>query len=107
MADSQKPLPVALSPLPLGVSQIEFDEVIAVGRERGHLSQEELMDALHNVELTAEVLETLLARVKAEGVTLVVEEVEEDAPADEVALRREARQAASRGATRARRDTNG
>jgi RNA polymerase primary sigma factor len=63
--------------LPLGVSQVDFDAALAAGREKGHLTQDELIDALHNVELTPEVLGALLARVNAEGVDLVEDDVEE------------------------------
>ena len=57
--------------LPAGVSQIDFDAALAVGREKGHLTPDELIEALHNVELTPEVLGTLMARISAEGVALV------------------------------------
>jgi RNA polymerase primary sigma factor len=57
--------------LPAGVSQVDFDLALAAGREKGHLTPDELIDALHNVELTPEVLGTLLARINAEGVALV------------------------------------
>jgi len=63
--------------LPSGVSQVDFDAALAVGREKGHLTQDELIDALHHVELTPEVLGTLLARINAEGVALVDEDVDE------------------------------
>jgi RNA polymerase primary sigma factor len=82
--------PVAGMELPPGVSQVDFDTALAAGREKGHISQDQLIEALHAVELTPEVLATLLARIQAEGVALVVEEDEE--PLDEVALRRELRQ---------------
>jgi RNA polymerase primary sigma factor len=68
---------VKLDALPLGVSQVDFDAALAAGREKGHLTQDELIDALHNVELTPEVLGTLLARINAEGVALVDDDVEE------------------------------
>jgi len=63
--------------LPAGVSQVDFDAALAAGREKGHLTPDELIDALHNVELTPEVLGTLLARINAEGVALVEDDVEE------------------------------
>jgi RNA polymerase primary sigma factor len=67
---------VKLDALPVGVSQVDFDAALAAGREKGHLTQDELIDALHNVELTPEVLGALLARINAEGVALV-DDVEE------------------------------
>jgi RNA polymerase primary sigma factor len=63
--------------LPEGVSQVEFEALLAAGREKGHLTQAELVEALENVEFTPEVLTALIDRVTAEGVTLIVEEVVE------------------------------
>jgi RNA polymerase primary sigma factor len=57
--------------LPPGVLQADFDAALAVGREKGHLTQDELIEALHAVELTPEVLGSLLGRINAEGVTVV------------------------------------
>jgi RNA polymerase primary sigma factor len=68
---------VAHVALPDGVSQVDFDAALAAGREKGQLTQDELIDALHAVELTPEVLTTLIHRVTAEGVVLVEEDVEE------------------------------
>ncbi len=68
---------VKVDALPVGVSQVDFDAALAAGREKGHLTQDELIDALHNVELTPEVLGALLARINAEGVALVDDDVEE------------------------------
>src|SRR3984957_13986442 len=62
--------------LPAGVSQVDFDAALAAGREKGHLTPDELIEALHNVELTPEVLGQLLARINAEGVALVEDDVE-------------------------------
>jgi RNA polymerase primary sigma factor len=100
--------PVSHVALPPGVSQVDFDAALAAGRQKGHLTQDELIDALHAVELTPAVLATLLARINAEGVALVEEDVEElDDPA---ALALEVRQAARASVGRgmaARRDSNG
>jgi RNA polymerase primary sigma factor len=63
--------------LPDGVSQIDFDAALAAGRAKGHLTPDELIEALHNVELTPEVLGTLLARINAEGVALVEDDVDD------------------------------
>ena len=69
--------PIAHVALPPGVSQVDFDAALAVGREKGQLTQDELIEALHTVELTPEVLTTLLTRVNAEGVVLVEEDDDE------------------------------
>ncbi|HWD53952.1 MAG TPA: sigma-70 family RNA polymerase sigma factor, partial [Acidimicrobiales bacterium] len=93
------------------MSQVDFDSALATGREKGHLTQGELIEALHTVELTPEVLTVLISRVTAEGVALVVEEEEE---AEELAVdvkpRKEPRAPAkSNGSVRAeqRRESNG
>jgi RNA polymerase primary sigma factor len=70
--------PIAHVALPPGVSQVDFDAVLAIGREKGQLTQDELIEALHTVELTAEVLTALIDRITAEGVILVEEEEEEE-----------------------------
>jgi RNA polymerase primary sigma factor len=90
--------------LPPGVSQVQFDSVLAAGRVKGHLTQDELIEALHTVELTPEVLATLISRIAAEGVVLVEDEVEtvtvEVAPKKPKAAR-------SNGAAEGRRQSNG
>jgi RNA polymerase primary sigma factor len=96
------------SALPDGVSQIDFDAALAAGREKGHLTPDELIEALHNVELTPEVLGVLLARIRAEGVALVEDDVDEIAV--EIEVRVQARAAArtdAANANGARRKTNG
>ena len=95
--------------LPAGVSQVDFDAALAAGREKGHLTPDELIDALHNVELTPEVLGTLLARINAEGVALVDDDVDELAAEIEqrVQMRAEARTIAASSSGAARRKANG
>ncbi len=92
--------------LPPGVSQVDFDAVLAIGREKGQLTQDELIEALHTVELTAEVLTTLIERVTTEGVTLVEED--EEVLVVEVEPRK-ARASRTNGNARpdARRESNG
>ncbi len=90
--------------LPAGVSQVDFDAALAVGRQKGHLTQDELIDALHAVELTPEVLAALLARINAEGVALLEED--DDLPVARQPSARPSRTAVpTREATR--RETNG
>ncbi len=67
--------------LPPGVSQVDFDAVLVIGRAKGQLTQAQLIEALHTVELTPEVLTVLIDRVTAEGVALVEDE-EEDLPVE-------------------------
>ncbi len=54
----------------------EFEAVLAIGREKGRLTQDELVESLESVEWTPEVLTALIDRVTSEGVELVVEEEE-------------------------------
>ncbi len=56
---------------------MDFEAALAIGREKGQLTQDELIEALHAVELTPEVLTTLIDRVTVEGVVLVEEDDEE------------------------------
>jgi RNA polymerase primary sigma factor len=95
--------------LPAGVSQVDFDAALAAGREKGHLTPDELIEALHNVELTPEVLGVLLARINAEGVALVDDDVED--LASEIEQRVQSRAAARSNAAgsngAARRKANG
>jgi RNA polymerase primary sigma factor len=101
--------------LPEGVPQVDFEAVLAVGREKGQLTQGELVEALRTVELTPEVLTALIDRVTAEGVTLIVEEVVEVVEVEvaeltvEVKTRKEPRAAKSDSAakTEPRRAANG
>jgi RNA polymerase primary sigma factor len=100
--------PIAHVALPPGVSQVDFDVALAIGREKGQLTQDELIEALHTVELTPEVLTALIDRITAEGVILV-EEVEDEVTV-EVKTRREPK-AATRvngtARTESKRDANG
>jgi RNA polymerase primary sigma factor len=94
--------------LPVGVSQVDFDEVLAIGRVKGHITQAQLIEALHTVELTPEVLTVLIDRVTAEGVVLVEDE-EEDLPV-EIAPRKTIRagnRTNGNNETEPRRETNG
>jgi RNA polymerase primary sigma factor len=92
-AVSTAPSPVLVAvkgdALPAGVSQIDFDAALAAGREKGTLTPDELIEALHNVELTPEVLRVLLARINAEGVAFVDDDV--DALAEGIAERVQSR----------------
>ena len=80
--------PIARVALPAGVSQFDFDAVLAFGREKGQLTQDEVIETLHAVELTPEVLTVLIDRVTAAGVVLV-EEDDEDEPVVVAAPKRE------------------
>ena len=109
-ATANTPLLVAVKndALPPGISQVDFDKALAAGRKKGHLTPDELIEALHNVELTPEVLAGLLSRINAEGVALVEDDVE--ALAAEIEGRVQSRAAARTNAASnagARRKANG
>jgi RNA polymerase primary sigma factor len=112
-ADDGSPMTVLVAvkdvALPTGVSQVDFDAALAAGREKGHLTPDELIEALHNVELTPEVLGILLARINAEGVALVDDDVDDLAAEIEqrVQSRAEARTIAAGANGAARRKANG
>jgi RNA polymerase primary sigma factor len=98
--------PIAHVALPAGVSQIDFEAVLAFGREKGKLTQDEVVETLHAVELTPEVLTVLIDRVTAAGVVLVDEE-DEDEPVV-VAPRRDTKSTHNNGARpEGRRTPNG
>ena len=101
--------PIAHVALPPGVSQVDFDAALAIGHEKGQLTQDELIEALHTVELTPEVLTTLLDRINAEGVELV-EEDEVELAVVEVVPRKTSRvgnRSNGNAKTETRRETNG
>ena len=100
--------PIAHVALPAGVSQVDFDAVLAFGREKGQLTQDEVIETLHAVELTPEVLTTLIERVTAAGVVLVEEEDEEE-PVVVAAPRRESKPTTHNNGVRpgGRRETSG
>jgi RNA polymerase primary sigma factor len=92
--------------LPPGVSQVDFEAALAAGRAKGQLTQDELIEALHTVELTPENLTSLIDRVTSAGVVLV--EDDEDELTLVVASRMSARAAQrANDAAPARRETNG
>jgi len=101
--------PIAHVALPPGVSQVDFDAALAIGREKGHITQDELIEALHTVELTPEVLTTLLTRINAEGVVLVEEDVVELAVVEVVPRKppRAGNRSNGSAETETRRETNG
>src|SRR5271156_3439877 len=57
-----------------GCVDAQIDEVLALGKKRGVVTQSELVEAVHDVELTPEVIEHLVGRVQSEGIELEIEE---------------------------------
>ena len=59
-----------------GISVDEFDRLLAVGRERGSLNADDLMLVLEEVELTTELIDSVVERVRAAGIVYDETEVE-------------------------------
>ncbi|HLJ07397.1 MAG TPA: sigma-70 factor domain-containing protein, partial [Acidimicrobiia bacterium] len=60
--------------LPDGVQPAVFEEVLQRGRDRGVLTQEDLVEVVREVELTPEVIEQLVSRVGDEGIQFNAED---------------------------------
>jgi RNA polymerase primary sigma factor len=58
---------------PEGVAVEGFEQLLAVGRRRGYLTQDDLILVLQSVELTHDVIEDVVSRVRAEGIEYVEE----------------------------------
>ena len=54
----------------IGLDSSEWIELIAYGRRRGELSTEEIVDALHDVELLPETIEIIRVAIEAEGIAV-------------------------------------
>ena len=79
--DPRSPSLVAVpsdTPLPEGISGAELESLLAVGRMQGELTQGDVIEAVHGVELTAEAIEQLVEWVKSNGIAFV-EDVPDDA----------------------------
>jgi RNA polymerase primary sigma factor len=59
----------------VGLAEAEFEAVLAVGRERGTLTEADLIEAIHDVELTPEVIERLVQRVRDQGIEFLADDV--------------------------------
>jgi RNA polymerase primary sigma factor len=55
-------------PLPIGVDPLEWSRLLDFGRRRGELSTEDIVDVLHEVELTAESIEAVRRGIEAAGI---------------------------------------
>jgi RNA polymerase primary sigma factor len=61
----------SLRPAPEGVALEGFEQLLTVGRQRGYLTQDDLILVLQAVELSHDVIEDVVARVRAEGIEYV------------------------------------
>jgi RNA polymerase primary sigma factor len=60
-------------PAPDGVALDGFEQLLAVGRQRGYLTQDDLILVLQSVELSHDIIEDVVACVRAEGIEYVEE----------------------------------
>ena len=70
----------SVRPVPEGIADDGFDQLLEVGRLRGYLTQDDLILVLQSVELTHEVIEDVVAHVRAEGIEYVDKERDTAAP---------------------------
>ena len=56
---------------PEGVPEEEFARLLAAGRERGSLAPEDIVEVLESVELSPELIDGVVARVRHEGITYI------------------------------------
>jgi RNA polymerase primary sigma factor len=56
----------------------KFAQLLAAGRERGFLTQGDLMEVLETVELSAALIDAVVARVRAEGIVYIDDSDEAD-----------------------------
>ena len=70
----------SVRPAPDGVAVEGFEQLLDVGRRRGYLTQDDLILVLQAVELTHDVIEDVVSRVRAEGIEYVEERRDGTAP---------------------------
>ena len=71
-----------VKPAPEGIAAEGFEQLLLVGRQRGYLTQDDLILVLKWVELTHDVIEDVVARVRAEGIEYVEEADRSTAPVE-------------------------
>jgi RNA polymerase primary sigma factor len=67
MSEAHRPAG-SLRPAPEGVALDGFEQLLAVGRQRGYLTQDDLILVLQAVELSHDIIEDVVERVRAEGI---------------------------------------
>ena len=72
----------SVRPAPEGIAVEGFEQLLAVGRQRGYLTQDDLILVLQSVELTFDVIEDVVARVRAEGIEYIEEARRDVAPVE-------------------------
>jgi RNA polymerase primary sigma factor len=69
-------------PAPEGIASSDFDRLLASGRQRGYLTQDDLILVLQSVDLSPELIEDVLDRVREEGIEYLEETRREVAPVE-------------------------
>ncbi|MGH9029817.1 MAG: sigma-70 factor domain-containing protein, partial [Acidimicrobiales bacterium] len=67
---------------PDGLAEDGFEQLLAVGRQRGYLTQDDLILVLQSVELSHDVIENVVDRVRREGIEYVEDPPREVAPVE-------------------------
>jgi RNA polymerase primary sigma factor len=62
------PPAASVRPAPVGVALDGFEQLLAVGRQRGYLTQDDLILVLQAVELSHDIIEDVVECVRAEGI---------------------------------------
>jgi RNA polymerase primary sigma factor len=62
------PPAASVRPAPEGVALDGFEQLLAVGRQRGYLTQDDLILVLQAVELSHDIIEDVVERVRGEGI---------------------------------------
>ncbi len=70
----------SLRPPPQGVAVAGFEQLLVVGRQRGYLTQDDLILVLQAVELSHDIIEDVVAHVRVEGIEYIEETRAEAAP---------------------------
>ena len=72
-----------MRPAPDGVAEDDFDQLLAVGRQRGYLTQDDLILVLQSVELSHDVIENMVgSRAHPEGIEYVEDPLPPDVPVE-------------------------
>ena len=72
----------SVRPAPEGIAVEDFERLLASGRQRGYLTQADLILVLQAVDLSPELIEEVLDRVHAEGIEYLEEPSREAAPVE-------------------------
>src|SRR5438132_13189070 len=80
MTEGAQPLSI-----PEGVPEEGLAKLLAAGKDRGYLGDDDLMGILETVELSPQLIDSLVARVEAEGIEFRHEPVVIDEDVDAIA----------------------